>query len=210
MTTHTYIAATHEVVERATMKEPEMIIKPQPYNEHTVFGRYTCPYCGRHSSTALSDMKHDCVYSRYQQHIASLRRYPCAPECKWNDGQELEEGKDFELKIEKDNGCPECGCMEYIQENLVGKGYRMCKDCGQEWWTDIQYHIHKNKAAYPLTKEESQDELCAYIETLKAAMQNAIDKQSENNMKIYFHGQETAYQYAIAMAKQHFSIQRIK
>lgn len=39
----------------------------------------------------------------------------------------------------KAKSCPECGCKEYVNKNIVGDGYRNCKDCGQEWWTDISY-----------------------------------------------------------------------
>ena len=35
--------------------------------------------------------------------------------------------------------CPECGCDEIVNENLVKDGYRECKACGQEWWVDINY-----------------------------------------------------------------------
>ena len=35
--------------------------------------------------------------------------------------------------------CPGCGCDEYTNENSVGEGYRVCADCFQEWWTDIDY-----------------------------------------------------------------------
>lgn len=35
--------------------------------------------------------------------------------------------------------CPECGCKEYVNKNLVGDGYRMCRECHQEWWIDIKY-----------------------------------------------------------------------
>ena len=35
--------------------------------------------------------------------------------------------------------CPECGCKEYVNKNLVGDGYRMCRECHQDWWTDIKY-----------------------------------------------------------------------
>ncbi len=46
--------------------------------------------------------------------------------------------------------CPECGSFEYVNENLLGEGYRECKRCHQDWWTDIDYeaephthtHIH--------------------------------------------------------------------
>jgi hypothetical protein len=35
--------------------------------------------------------------------------------------------------------CPECHCADYVNKNLLGKGFRQCKQCGQEWWTDINY-----------------------------------------------------------------------
>lgn len=44
--------------------------------------------------------------------------------------------------------CPECGCKEFVNENLVGTGYRECKSCKQEWWTDIDYSTMKEEAIY--------------------------------------------------------------
>lgn len=35
--------------------------------------------------------------------------------------------------------CPECGDKEYLNKNLVGDGYRMCRSCHQDWWIDIDY-----------------------------------------------------------------------
>lgn len=35
--------------------------------------------------------------------------------------------------------CPECGESKYINDNLVGDGFRQCKNCGQDWWVDINY-----------------------------------------------------------------------
>ena len=35
--------------------------------------------------------------------------------------------------------CPECGCKEYIPMTELGDGCRICKECKQEWWTDIDY-----------------------------------------------------------------------
>jgi hypothetical protein len=35
--------------------------------------------------------------------------------------------------------CPECGCKDFVNKNLVGEGYRQCKQCEQDWWTDIIY-----------------------------------------------------------------------
>ena len=39
----------------------------------------------------------------------------------------------------KTDKCPECGCKEFLNKNLVGDGYRMCKECHQDWWIDIEY-----------------------------------------------------------------------
>ena len=35
--------------------------------------------------------------------------------------------------------CPECGCRETINDNQVSENSRQCKECEQEWWTDINY-----------------------------------------------------------------------
>ena len=35
--------------------------------------------------------------------------------------------------------CPECGSQDYEHVDYLGKGSRQCKDCGQEWWTDVDY-----------------------------------------------------------------------
>lgn len=49
---------------------------------------------------------------------------------------------DKKMNEEKDNCtcCPECGSKEYVNKNLVGDGYRMCRECHQDWWTDIKYN----------------------------------------------------------------------
>ena len=35
--------------------------------------------------------------------------------------------------------CPECHTALYVNKNYLGKGFRQCAKCGQEWWTDINY-----------------------------------------------------------------------
>ena len=45
------------------------------------------------------------------------------------------------MKDDKCVACPECGCREYDYENYLGSGYRVCSECQQEWWTDIDYAI---------------------------------------------------------------------
>lgn len=37
--------------------------------------------------------------------------------------------------------CPECGSVEYVNKNLLGEGYRCCRDCGQDWWLNIKYDL---------------------------------------------------------------------
>ncbi len=39
--------------------------------------------------------------------------------------------------------CPECGCSEYVYENDLGEGYRICVECKQEWYTTINYKKYK-------------------------------------------------------------------
>jgi len=48
----------------------------------------------------------------------------------------------------KCKACPECGCVEYVNQNLVGEGSRDCKECGQEWWADIDYTGVKQEKAF--------------------------------------------------------------
>lgn len=35
--------------------------------------------------------------------------------------------------------CPECRCEKYVHKDELGAGYRICTNCTQEWWTDINY-----------------------------------------------------------------------
>ena len=35
--------------------------------------------------------------------------------------------------------CPECKCEAYTYEDELGDGFRICKKCGQEWWTKVDY-----------------------------------------------------------------------
>lgn len=43
------------------------------------------------------------------------------------------------------NKCPECGCVVYTNKDAVGIGYRVCDQCKQEWWTDIDYRGNMSK-----------------------------------------------------------------
>lgn len=62
---------------------------------------------------------HPELYEKYKAVLASLRTIPCHPSCvgKWSDGQELTEGKDYELHsfcdfknegCRKAKECPNC------------------------------------------------------------------------------------------------------
>lgn len=35
--------------------------------------------------------------------------------------------------------CPECGCEKYTHKDAGAIGFRVCEQCGQDWWTDIKY-----------------------------------------------------------------------
>ena len=37
--------------------------------------------------------------------------------------------------------CPECGCEEYVNENLLGEGFKQCRSCFQDVWDDIDYNV---------------------------------------------------------------------
>ena len=58
---------------------------------------------------------------------------------------------------QKTKACPECGCKEYLNENDLGDGYRVCKMCKQEWWAHIVYSEKPRelpvKTIYTLKKE---------------------------------------------------------
>ena len=45
--------------------------------------------------------------------------------------------KEPKPKINKTTKCPKCGCEEY--SNPCGVDYKICLDCNQEWFSDIDY-----------------------------------------------------------------------
>jgi len=58
---------------------------------------------------------------------------------------------------EVNDRCPECGYPEYTNENELGKGFRLCKKCKQEWWSDINYTKQSKVSGLPSDEEiESQ------------------------------------------------------
>jgi hypothetical protein len=38
--------------------------------------------------------------------------------------------------------CPECGCKSFTNKDEGGDGFRVCSQCGQDWWTDIKYKMN--------------------------------------------------------------------
>ena len=49
------------------------------------------------------------------------------------------------------SSCPECGgeLVHTERNDELGDGYRVCRSCGQEWWTGIDYPEHINKKLNP-------------------------------------------------------------
>lgn len=50
--------------------------------------------------------------------------------------------------ISKCTECPECECVEYARKNELGEGFRVCVECRQEWWVDINYKKYKSPAYF--------------------------------------------------------------
>lgn len=72
--------------------------------------------------------------------IDAMKEY--ALQQSWKDSEERMELKREVERLNKPKKwkyCPECGSPEIVNENLVKQGFRECKDCGQEWWTDVDY-----------------------------------------------------------------------
>lgn len=50
--------------------------------------------------------------------------------------------------MDKCTECPECGCSEYNHKDGLGDGFRVCSDCQQEWWIDINYRKYSSPIHY--------------------------------------------------------------
>lgn len=59
---------------------------------------------------------------------------------------------DYKLPV-KELKCPECGCKKSIHDNFLGEGYRVCANCMQEWWTDIDYTGFRTSSNSPDIEE---------------------------------------------------------
>jgi hypothetical protein len=69
----------------------------------------------------------------------------------------------------KCSSCPECNNTEYTNKNELGEGSRVCSECKQEWWTDIDYPQHINKSVTDET--ESKPDYLKWWESLNLAQQ---------------------------------------
>jgi len=49
------------------------------------------------------------------------------------------QANDSGMEYSEDKQCPECGCPWFGNMNICGEGHRVCCDCHQDWWTDIDY-----------------------------------------------------------------------
>jgi ribosomal protein L32 len=43
-------------------------------------------------------------------------------------------------KVNMTTRCPECQCDECSHTGLIEESHRVCAKCGQEWFTDVDYH----------------------------------------------------------------------
>lgn len=100
-------------------------------------------------------------WDKYIEHIKSLPAY--TPVSGWvpEVGKEYYEGKDFQVQNKDENDrCPECGHEEYEDEGFLGKGFRVCAKCHQEWWLDVKYNSIYSKLAVPI--EQKREEVRAF------------------------------------------------
>ena len=87
---------------------------------------------------------------------------------------EIEELKaeNAELKRKKWTHCPECGCREFTHVNSLGKGFRICAKCEQEWWTDINY------------KEIHTKEKCDELKSQLTEAQSLIERYQRGDLVV--------------------------
>jgi len=85
------------------------------------------------------------VFDEYKEYLKTLRTIPCS-ENNWKDGQELEEGKDYELK--------------YFGIRLHESGWEELTKQGYE---RMEYHAENKDLikliAVPIVAQETEDEL---------------------------------------------------
>lgn len=63
-----------------------------------------------------------------------------------------------ELSGVRCKACPECGSKKISDEDSLAKNYRVCADCGQEWYVDIDYEragVHHKKGLEEGRKESA-------------------------------------------------------
>ena len=130
-------------------------------------------------------------WDKYQKHIDSLRTIPCS-ENNWKDGQELEEGKDYEIKPRLadgffvkgsyDNKCVFCGKIFHNTDKL----WFCCQDCANEL------------LAVPIIQEteESQDEIHKNIREAVEVIKKKGKARSIEEVNGYNRGYYDGYERA--------------
>ena len=95
--------------------------------------------------------------------------------------------------MDKTTECPECGCPEYLNKNLVGEGFRQCAKCGQDWWIDIDYKpstITVKRSEFDNLQTENKN-LRVCLNKAKTAITNQASKwfdalkQNDDNAEYY-------------------------
>ncbi len=109
-----------------------------------------CPWCGTKDYPICGDKQgydeveaeeaeewhidhaEDCIITYLDQALVLLKEQP-EPKCETCGG--------LRKSLEYAKACPECGCKDIVNENLLGEGSRNCRECGQDWWLDVRYAI---------------------------------------------------------------------
>ena len=97
-------------------------------------------YCDNSGCIGCIYLKHDNKYQCFKEFLKS--KSLTAPQVDM-DALRNEIYSKIVKSLQKTKSCPECGCKEYLHENDLGNGYRVCKNCKQEWWTDVDYSNKK-------------------------------------------------------------------
>lgn len=112
--------------ELPSMEEPKKLYGRESW-QPPVIGSYICSYCGYHSSTAIHDMKHYCIYDKYEEHLASLQSIPVLKKylSSFTDGKIYNE-YEFEIVFI----CPLCG----------GDGKETCSNPDHGFINALSFH----------------------------------------------------------------------
>ncbi len=92
-------------------------------------------------------------------------------------------------ELEFARACPECDCQEYVNENLLGEGYRACRECGQDWWLDVKYSIGKpcpdcRKGKKMDNTKEHKDSDLEFVKMVQFNIGNWIPAINKNDVRV--------------------------